>query len=291
MGFPWTVRTDLASRTVGRHYGRPNQIWWSLPVVGTWAARAMGVTLVYDVQGNHWNLYLTYPSLRAGVSGMYSNTNYATAMVDAVQLDGRWICSSGMPEFRELGVGRWDGTEDATVTYSQGVPVYWCSRRFPDSGDDILSLTALRFKMLTRGLGLSGSNSPNLVGSGQVPANRPMWFVEGESAAFDFESDGAVPVTDYDQRQTRTGEIQCHPYSESDSFLGSFVLGTSKLAPSDWFTSLAPVGLRSRWFRIGFRDDCGVCYSASGGVAYGRASVARFASIGLEMANEGTARR
>lgn len=288
LGWPWKVDQQWTPRMVGRHYAKPNQIWWSLPVVSTWASRAMGLTLVYDVQGNAWNVYFTYASLRAGSYLMGSN--YCTAMCDAVQVDGRWIASSGTTELRELGIGRWDGTEDATVSYSQGVPVYWLSRRFPDSGDDFLDITGIRFKVLARGLAAGLAESINLVGSDQVSASRPMWLIEGEEAAFDYETDETTPVTDYDQRQTRTGEIKGYPRATSDSFLGSMVFGTSKLAPVDWWTFSAPVMMRSRWFRIGFRDDCGAANHAPVG-GYGRRTLAQFSSIGVEIANTGSTRR
>ncbi len=280
-GFPWTVNQSWTKRMVGRHYARPNQIWWSLPVSGIWDARAMGLTLIYDVQGNHWNLYFSSPGPRTGSANLTPASNHASVMNDAVQIDGRWVTSSGYTEFWEAGLGRVDGDE-VNASNSECVPVYWCSRRFPDSGDDILRIDRLRFKMLTRGLAASASNSSTTVGSGAVPVNKPMWFVEGESAAFDFEDDAGTIVADYDQKATRTGELQCHPRASSSSFLGSIVLGTSKFASTEWFTSDAPVGILSRWFRIGFKDD---------GVTFVRSPAAQFSSIGIEITNTGATKR
>lgn len=283
-GFPWVAQQAQLPRMVGRHYARPNQIWWSLPVSGPWNATAHGLTLVYDVQGNAWNVYFCSPISRYGGGGLVqSGQSFAGPMVDAVQVDGRWLTANAFGDLQELGRGRVDGLLTESNTTAAGVPAYWCSRRFPDSGDDQLQVTDVRFKIKSEGAALAANESPTAAGA--TPAfNRPQWTVEGESAAFDFENDAGTIETDADKRKVRTGELQLTPYATSSSWLGStFILGTSKLGSADWYTSRANVSMTARSFRIAIRDDCG------GTVR--RRSTLKIASIGIEIANTGTTRK
>lgn len=280
-GFPWVAQQPQLQRVVGRHYAKPNQIWWSFPASGVWHATAHGLTLVYDVQGNSWNVYFCTPISRYGSTTLGSN--YASPMTDAVQVDSRWLTTNAYGDLQELGRGRVDGTLTESSSNSAGVPAYWCSRRFPDSGDDQLQITDVRFKIKSEGAALATGESPTAAGA--TPAsNRPQWTVEGESAAFDFENDSGTIQTNADLRKTRTGEITLTPYTTSSSWLGStFVLGTSLLGGADWWTSRAPVSLTARSFRIALRDDAGSTYR--------RRSALKIASIGIEIANTGTTRK
>lgn len=283
-GFPWSVDPRYTPFMVGRHYAKPNQIWWSLPVLGVWKARAMGLTLVYDVKGNSWNIYFRTPEYHAtwGVSG-----SYLTVMTDAVQVDGRLITTTAYGYLQEVGRSvTYDGSPAGPfeIELATSIPTYWCSHRFPDTDTDNLELTGLWFRMKSERTGECVTSGYPTVGSGAVPAPTPMWFVDGAEAAFDFENGSRTLVSTYDQRSTRTGALQNHPYGiVSGSFLGSyFILGTSKLAPTDWFSSRAPCSIKSKSFRVGFVDD---------GLLTARGPVAQFSSINLEIANTGTPRR
>jgi hypothetical protein len=275
-GWPWTVdRRDLV-RIVGRFYATPRQIWWSLPILTSqWKRCAMPVTLVYDVETAGFNVFYC-ASVTAQGAG------YGGPMSDAVDLDGRWLTSNTWGQLTEYGYGEHDG-DPAANNGECSVPAYWLSRRFPEAGDDEILMTGIRYRLLGSGV-VTTAQDPvtDTVGADSIAADLPMWTLDGEPAAHDaYDESGTAQGTD--DRFTRTGELTTYQWgADSPSLMGAFVLGESTLQAPDWWTSRADVHMKSRWFRIGFRDD---------GLTYRRAPVVRVASVGVEMASTGTTRR
>lgn len=275
-GWPWTVDTRDFSRIVGRYNATPRQIWWALPsVTPPWKRCAMPVTLVYDVDTSAFNVFYC-----ANVTAQGSG--YGGPMSDAINMDGRWLTSNTWGQLTEYGYGDHDG-DPAASNGEKCVPAYWLSRRFPESGDDQLFISGIRCRVLGSGVVTTGQDPvTETVGADDVPADLPMWTLDGEAAAHDFyDESGTAQGTD--DRLTRTGELATYQWgASSPSLLGVFVLGTATLQAPDWWTSRADVQMPARWYRIGWRDD---------GLTYLRPPVVRVASIGVEVTSEGTTRK
>lgn len=274
IGYPWTIDARLLWTSVGRHVPGPNQIWWSVPVIGPTNSKANGFTLVYDVKGNAWNIYFIHPI------GTLASASFKNPMSDAIQVEDRTFTFCANGAMRGLGRGLADGNATTDSSFPS-ICVIWCSHRFPEQDADELKLSGVWMRLKTKYVYTTSPTSGTTVGSGAVDLFSPMWSIEGAESAFDFENDLSTLVSDYDQRQTRTGAIQWHPYSASSSALGTgFVLGTSKLAPTDWFSSRAPCSMKSKSFRISIAD-----------MGFNRPPVFQCSSVSLELESTGTPRR
>lgn len=247
-GWPWQVIVSEMDRSNGRYCPKYNQIWWSMPTTGVWYARAFPVTLVYDLDNRGFNLYIMTPTDRSG--GVSNSCMYDAVAVDKGQ---RWLTSNALGDIQELGLGSYDGVKDGA--YSRGVPMFWVSGRILAENNQEFQLQRAWFKLL--GTGAVVTEPPygdTTVGSGAVPFDVPMYFVEGEESAHDQQNDLGTVGT-YETRKTVTAALPCHANPAGTYFYGTAVYGTTRFAPVGWFTASAPVQMKTRSFRVGFIDD------------------------------------
>lgn len=254
-GWPWLVKTDLNHMICGRHNRGANQIWWSVATTGPWALNTLNMVLVYDLDTKGFSLFFLDPA----------ETEYGPGvqclMSDAVDAGGRWYTSTSLGTLMAASSVGWDGKTTAEATL-RGVPAFWLSQRFAPDDADWKKVLDTRVKLLSRGLfdSIYGGDADDAVGSGAVPKDLPYFCLSGEAEAFDLYLDTGTAAT-YSQRgSTVTGRLSLLPHVGLPTLsgvgaTGPWTVGTSKLVPSDWFSSRCEGQIGAKSFRFGIVDD------------------------------------
>ena len=224
LGWPWTVRWGDLPLCQSMVWREGHQIWWSLPIQSR-DYMAFPVTLVFDWEAGSWGFFSQSPTTNADASCMYDG-------VTVPQGNGRELIltSAGV-------TNQWLQTPNVAVAQDAaaalGVPVVWISGRIDKPNDAKSEYRKVRLKLLS---------------TAKIPAtNPPKWFAVGGESHHDVGST---------TRQEQSGNLTLHPDETKTYFLGTgFVLGTSKIAGRDWFSSNVKSAVRSRWTSWGFVDD------------------------------------